>query len=465
MFSINELTKITEGKIFCRRDFGHGRVTGISIDSRTIKKGELFIAIPGEKYDGHDFTAAAIKKGAAGAVISSKKIGYIKKKIGCSFNPENDVFFIAVNDTLKMLGRLAHFHREKFDIPAIAVTGSNGKTTTKEMIAAVLGNGWAPLKNSGTQNNLVGVPLTLLRLTDANQSLVAELGMNAEGEIRQLAGIVRPNIGVITNVGPSHLQYLGDLNGVYRAKKELLDFLSRGDIALLNGDDRLLGRFKRKDLKVFRFGVGKDADFRAEDIKREDFGWSFNAAGASYSLRLPAYHDIYNALAAISVGTLFNVPSGRMREALAEYVSLDKRMVRGIIEGIEFIDDTYNSNPLSMRSAIATLSDYNAKGSRILISGDMLELGKKAADYHSEIGELVAESGIDKFISVGKLARNSFIAAKKKGMRDIWFCKTKEEAASILRKVTKPNDVVLVKGSRGMRMEEVIRCFTISYTR
>lgn len=453
MFTIDEISKIIKGKVLGCRVASSARITGVSIDSRTIKKGELFVAIPGEKYDGHDFIAEAVKKGAAGAVISTKKI-----------HPSS-IFFVVVSDTLMALGQLARFHRERFDIPAIAVTGSNGKTTTKEMIAAILGSEWAPLKNSGTQNNLVGVPLTLFKLTDANQSFIVELGMNKKGEIRQLAEISRPNIGIVTNIGPSHLLYLGDLDGVYRAKKELLDFLSRGDIALLNGDDPFLNRFSRKDLKVLRFGMDKCADFRAENIRRENHGWSFEVEGEVYSLRLPAYHDIYNALAAISVGMLFNIPSARIRKTLANYVSLDKRMARGIIKGIEFIDDTYNSNPLSMRSAIRTLSNYTSTGSKILISGDMLELGKKAAYYHSEIGELVAESDIDKFISVGRLARNSFIAAKKMGMRDIWFCKTKEEAAAILRRVTRPNDVVLVKGSRAMRMEEVIKCFTISYTR
>ena len=456
MFTIDEISEITKGKLLNLRANARA-AAGVSIDSRTIKNGEIFVAIPGEKYDGHDFIGAAIKKGAAGVVFS--------KKIDRDFNPEGNIFFIKVGDTLKALGQLASFHRRRFDIPAIAVTGSNGKTTTKEMIAAVLGNGWHPLKNSGTQNNLIGVPLTLFKLTDAYESLVVELGMNKKGEIGKLAEISRPNIGVITNVGPSHLQYLGDLDGVYQAKKELLDFLGRGNIALLNGDDPLLSRFKRQDLKIIRFGIEKGADFRAEGIAMDGRDWSFRVAGEPYSLRLPAYHDIYNALAAISVGTLFNIPPKEMRETLADYVSLDKRMVRGIIEGVEFIDDTYNSNPLSMRSAIATLSSYNAKGCKILISGDMLELGPKSAYYHSKIGELVAESGIDKFISVGKLARNSFAAAKRKGMQDIWFCKTSEEAASVLREVVKPDDVVLVKGSRGMQMEEVIKCFTHSYTR
>ena len=457
MFTVEEILKATKGKLLNRRALVMA-VSGVSTDSRTIKEGELFVAIPGKNFDGHDFIDAAIKRGAAGVVISSKKAGR-------NLNPKGNAFFVAVSDTVEALGQLARFHRERFDIPAIAVTGSNGKTTTKEMIAAVLSAGWDPLKNSGTQNNLIGVPLTLFKLTDVYDSLVVELGTNHLGEIKKLAQISRPNMGVITNIGPSHLEYLGDINGVYRAKKELLDFLGRGDIALLNGDDGYLWRFKGKYPKVLRFGMDETADFRAEDIHKEADGWSFKVNGEFYSLKLPAYHDVYNALAAISIGALFGVPAKKMREALAGYVSLDKRMVKSIIKGIEFVDDTYNSNPLSMKNAIATLSDYSAKGSKILISGDMLELGKKSARYHSEVGELVAGSGIDKFISVGRLARNSFIAAKKKGMRDVWFCKTKEEAVSILQKVARPDDVVLVKGSRGMRMEEVIKCFTISYTR
>ncbi|MDP3789453.1 MAG: UDP-N-acetylmuramoyl-tripeptide--D-alanyl-D-alanine ligase, partial [Candidatus Omnitrophota bacterium] len=427
MFTVEEILKATKGKLLSRRA-PVTAVSNVSTDSRTIKKNELFVAIPGENFDGHDYIDAAIKRGAAGAVISSKKAV-------SNLNAEGNTFFVAVNDTVEALGQLARFHRERFDIPAIAVTGSSGKTTTKEMIAAALSAGWHPLKNSGTQNNFIGVPLTLFRLTDAYDSLVVELGTNHPGEIKRLAEISRPNIGVITNVGPSHLEYLGDINGVYRAKKELLDFLGSGDIALLNADDSFLRRFKGKGLKVLRFGMDETADFRAEDIRREAGGWSFKVSGASYSLKLPAYHDIYNALAAIATGSLFGVPSGKMRGALADYVSLDKRMVKGIIKGIEFIDDTYNSNPLSMKNAIMTLSSYPVRGKKILISGDMLELGKKSARYHSEVGELVAGSDIDKFISVGRLARNSFNAAKKKGMRDARFCKTKEEAVSIQQKV------------------------------
>jgi UDP-N-acetylmuramoyl-tripeptide--D-alanyl-D-alanine ligase len=267
-------------------------------------------------------------------------------------------------------------------------------------------------------------------------------------------------MAVITNIGPSHLQYLGTLKGIYKAKRELLDFLGCGDIALLNGDDLFLDRFNSKDLRVLKFGAGKGVDFRAEDIRMENRGWSFTVRRQRYLLKSPARHDIYNALAAISAGTLFSVPPEQMREALAGYVSLDKRMARSIIRGVEFIDDTYNSNPLSVKDAIETLRDYDVRGSKILVSGDMLELGGKSAYYHRKTGALAAASGIDKFITLGEFAPYSFAAAKKAGIRDAWLCESREGAAAVLRKIAAPGDVVLVKGSRRMRMEEVIKCFT-----
>ncbi|MBU4377084.1 MAG: UDP-N-acetylmuramoyl-tripeptide--D-alanyl-D-alanine ligase [Candidatus Omnitrophica bacterium] len=461
MFTVNEIIKATGGR--CLNHPAIKEVTGVSTDSRTVKSGAIFIAIPGERYDGHDFIAKALAEGASGVIIASKKINYAKKRFGFDFRSADNRIFVAVDDTVTALGDLARLHRERFDIPVVAITGSNGKTTAKEMIYTALKTKWRPLKNSGTENNLIGVPHTLLKLQDTYDSLVVELGMSRIGEIKRLAEISRPNIGIITNIGPSHLQYLRDLSGVYAAKKELLDFLKRGDIAILNGDDFILRSFGRKTLKAVRFGIENNSDFRAESIKHEGRNWSFRVSGTTFLIKSASHHDIYNALAAISIGALFGIRLARISEALCGYVSLDKRMVRSIIEGIEFIDDTYNSNPLSMSSAIATLSSYNSKGSKVLVSGDMLELGRKSAYYHGEMGRLVADSGIDKFISVGKLARNSFLAAKKSGMQNIWFCRTKKEAASVLKKIVKPDDVVLVKGSRGMRMEEVIKCFTISY--
>ena len=459
MFSISEILKAINGKLLTSSAIAQAR--SVSIDSRTIRKSELFIAIKGKNYDGHTFIANAFKNGACGAIVSSKyrPPSHVKRLVSGSSR-----FIISVTDTIRALGEIARFHRNRFDIPVAAVTGSNGKTTTKEMIGDILRNKWLPLGNSGTQNNLIGVPLTLLELTGKHKSAVIELGMNKPGEIKALARIARPNIGVITNIGPAHLEKLESLQAVYRAKRELLDFLGRGDIALLNNDDAFLGRFRKKDLKILTFGINTKSDFRAKDIKKEGKGWRFTVNGNSYFIPLSAYHDIYNALAAISVGTLFNVNAEEMKDILNNYAPLEKRMARSIFNGIEFIDDTYNSNPLSMESAIRTLTDCRAKGKKILISGDMLELGKKTRYYHNRIGRLVARSEINNFIGVGKLTRNSFLAAKRNGMKNAWFCSSKEEAAVLLRKIVRPDDVVLVKGSRATQMEEVIKCFITFFT-
>jgi len=458
MFSVSELSKATNGKLLTGS--GNAQAKGVSIDTRTIRKDELFIAIKGARYDGHTFVAEALRKGGIGAVVCSKKVSSEAVKSAMRLK----CFIMSVGDTVEALGKIAHLYRNRFDIPVIAVTGSNGKTTTKEMIEKVLRNKWSPLKNFGTQNNLIGVPLTLLKFTDRNKSAVIELGMNRAGEIKILANMARPNVGIITNIGPSHLKYLKSLEAIYRAKRELLDFLGEGDIAVLNNDDPFLRRFKRKDLKIFTFSVKTKSDFQARNMSRKKEGWQFSVKGKSYFIPLTAYHDVYNTLAAITIGILFNVDTGEIKKALSNYAPLEKRMVKSVFNGIEFIDDTYNSNPLSLENAIKTLTDYSAKGKKVLVTGDMLELGKKGVYYHRKIGRLIARSGIDNFVSVGKLMRNSFLAAKRSGMKNSWFCSSKEEAATLLKEITEPNDVVLVKGSRATQMEEVIKCFTTSFT-
>ena len=238
MFSVRDILKITYGELLTNSHAS--RVKGISIDSRTISKGELFIAIKGNRYDGHDFVIDAIKNEAAGVMVSSEKINSVK------LADKNNRFIISVDNTLESLGQLARFHRDRFDMPVIAVTGSNGKTTTKEMIENMLSGIWSPLKNKGTQNNLIGVPLTLLKLTDRNESAIIELGMNRRGEIKKLTEMSRPNIGIITNIGPSHLEYLGSIRAVYDAKKELLDFLDIGDIAVFPSKCKYLSSFGLK---------------------------------------------------------------------------------------------------------------------------------------------------------------------------------------------------------------------------
>jgi len=457
MFSAREILNAVGGRLAAGS--AGETVKGVSIDSRAVKDGDVFIAIKGPRYDGGAFVAEALSKGARGVVVSS---GFRMTVLPGAFKKR---FIIRCPDTLKALGRIARFHRERFDIPVAAVTGSNGKTTAKEMIGSVLRAGWAPLKNYGTENNLVGVPLTLLRLNSGHKSAIIELGMNRPSEIKDLAEMARPNLGVITNIGPSHLERLNGLPAVYRAKRELLDFLRAGDIAVLNNDDIFLRRFRKKGLRIATFGIDTKSDFRARRVKKTGDGWSFIVNAGRYFIPTPARHDIYNALAAISVGTIFNVAGPEMSAVLASYVPLEKRMASSVLRGIEFIDDTYNSNPLSMESAIRTLAERRTRGRRIIVGGDMLELGGRAAYYHDMIGGLVARSGIEGFIGVGRLMRRGFLAAKKAGMENAWHCASAEDAANLLGEIARARDVVLVKGSRAVRMEEVIKCFTTFFIR
>lgn len=460
MFKAGEIIEATKGRLLAGN--AGAVVKGVSTNSRAIRKGDLFIAIKGPRFDGHSFAREAANKGASGILLCSKSSFAREFESGAwKVKP----FIAACKDTVKALGDLAHFYRSRFDIPLVAVTGSNGKTATKDMISRVLDNGWYPLKSSGTLNNSIGVPLTLLKLSGKNKSAVIELGMNAPGEIKRLALISMPNIGVITNIGPSHLEYLKNLEGVFRAKKELLDHLGAGDIAVLNNDDLFLRSYSKKGLRAVTFGIKRESDFRAKELKKQANSWRFTVEGNPYTVTSAAYHDIYNALAAIAVGRIFDLRHKEIATALKKYRPLDKRMSMSVYRGVEIIDDTYNSNPASLKNAVKALAGYKTNGRRILVAGDMLELGQRSGYYHKRFGKAVAGSGIDFFLTVGRQSHKSFLAARRSGMKKAASCATKEEAALILKKFTRADDVVLVKGSRGSKMEDVIKCFITSFIR
>ncbi|MBN1872109.1 MAG: UDP-N-acetylmuramoyl-tripeptide--D-alanyl-D-alanine ligase [Candidatus Omnitrophica bacterium] len=458
MFKIDEIIRWTKGRVLSvAKDYEFGN---ISIDSRDVRDGAIFIAIKGKRYDGHDFAVKALMNGASCAIVEGRKassvFGDAKRLRRC---------IISVKDTIRALGDLAALHRRRFDIPSVAVTGSCGKTTTKDMIGSVLKGSWRPLTNAGTKNNAIGVPLTILTLDERHDSLVVELGMNHAGEIRRLAEMSRPNVGVVTNVGPCHIQYLGNMRSVYKAKKELLDYLDRWDSAILNNDDNFLCRFRGSGLNILRYGIRERSDYQARKISRSGNGWSFEVNGFSYSIPSLARHDIYNALAAICVGRLFNVSEDEIRNGLSRIRASDHRMNMKTFSKIRFIDDSYNSNPLSLESAVKTLSELNARGRKILVLGDMLELGAKSKLYHERIGKIIAGSDINEFIAVGPMARNIHMQAAKGGMKQSRFCNSKDEAVSFLKSIVRPYDVVLVKGSRATKMEEIIECFITSFTR
>jgi len=366
---------------------------------------------------------------------------------------------VIVPDSLRALGDIAQYHRRKFNIPVIGITGSNGKTTVKELVAHILSAKYNTLKNNGTENNLIGLPLTLLRLKKQHEVAVLEMGANHVGEIKRLSYILRPTIGLITNIGPSHLEYFKDLKTVLKAKSEILSNISRHGSIVLNRDDKFLKQLPCR-LNTITFGIRKKSDFQATNITQIDQKLQFDLNGKiRFKLNLAGRHNIYNALASIAVAQHLKVKIETIRKTLAEFKPLPMRMNLDRIKGINIIDDTYNSNPLSTECAIQFLSNFKTRGKKILVAGDMLELGNRAKYFHQRIGKLTADSLINNLITVGELSSETHSTARKFGMKKetIWRCVSVDNAACILNKITRPGDVVLVKGSRAMGMEKIIK--------
>jgi UDP-N-acetylmuramoyl-tripeptide--D-alanyl-D-alanine ligase len=451
MFRVSELLKATKGRLASGKK--NTAATGISLDSRTIKAGEAFISIKGNNFDGHAFIGEAVKRGAKAVITQS--LNYPITQL------PKDVSFIQVKDTTKALGDIARSQREKFDLPVIAVTGSNGKTTAKEMIAWVLSKEFKVLKNEGTKNNHIGLPQTLLALDSSYDFAVLEAGTNHPGEIEYLAKICRPNIGVITNIGHSHLEFLKDLKGVYREKCSLLKYLRKPNVALLNADDALLKNRidkKEKGVVTFSFGIKNRADFFASDIRRDNGKIEFSVnAKFRFTLNALGYHNIYNALIAISTARLLGLEYGDIAGSLASFSLPQNRLNLIELKKIKFINDTYNSNPVSLKQALDALHNFRVRGRKIFIMGDMLELGPQKESFHYQVGSFAA--GIcDVLVTVGELSKKAAQGARESGFKNIFVCATSLEARDILFKKIAPcpEDVVLVKGSRSMKMEEVL---------
>lgn len=454
MFKINELLKATCGRLLCGDS--DTAVKGISIDSRTIKPGEAFIALKGSNFDGHNFIAAAIKKGA-GAIIAGSSGHPVIRRAG-------KIPLIEVKDTIIALGDIARFKREEFTLPVIAVTGSNGKTTTKEMIAWVLSKRFKVLKNIGTKNNQIGLPLTLSGLNASYDFAVLELGTNHFGEIDYLAKITQPNIAIITNIGPSHLKYFRDLRGVFREKYSLLRHLEVPHIAMLNADDRLLKKYTSKNNNrntIFGFGIKNKSDFFASAIRILNGRIEF-LVNQKYRVTLKAsgYFNIYNALVAIAVGRIFSMEYRDIAERLFNFEFPQDRLQHLRLNKIKFINDTYNSNPSSLKQALDVLDELKVKGRKIFVMGDMLELGSLEEFFHRQAGKEIAHI-CDCLVTVGRRAKLVACQAKESGLsaENIFTCASSVRARDILftEISVNPDDIVLVKGSRAMKMEEILK--------
>lgn len=424
----------------------HLPVTGYSIDSRTIGKGQLFFAIKGEKFDGHDFVQTALDRGAAAAVVSNEFSG--------SGN------LLRVKDTLAALQMLANKVRHVWGHTVIGVTGSAGKTTTKEAIAQVLAAKYRVQKSEGNFNNHIGLPLQLLRIEPETEIYVSEMGMNHAGEITALAKIAEPNVGVVTMVAPVHLEFFDSIEGIAKAKKELIDALPPEGTAILNGDDARVRKFNegRRGRAIY-FGLGERSDVRAVNVvEHGSAGSEFEVAahGERVKVKLPLVgrHNIANALAAIAAGIEQGVSLPAAGEALAQLKPSDKRGEVVEIGGATVVNDCYNSNPKALQSMIDALLAMPAKR-HIVVAGEMLELGPAGEELHRECGRYAAEHGVTQLIGVRGLAEPMVDAAREKGLAAEFF-ETPEEAGQWLANNVHKEDAVLLKASRGVKLEKAI---------
>ncbi len=425
----------------------------VSTDTRKIKKGDLFFALSGEHYDAHDFLAEAAAAGAGGLVISRP----------VSLPPEIPV--LLVDDTLAALQALAAYNRDRFRGPVVGITGSTGKTTTKDMVAAVLGVRLRTLKTEGNLNNEIGLPLTLLDLDDSFEAAVVEMAMRGPGEIAALSRIARPEGAVITTINETHLERLGTVGNIAAAKGELLEHVSPEGFALLNMESPFIKReAKRCRGKVIFYGMDEPADLVARDLRPEREGISFNAVfqGESHGfyLPLPGRHNVLNALAAIGVGRELGLTMEEIAAGLATVALSGMRLEILEAGGLTIINDAYNASPASTRAALEVLKDMSGGHRRaIAVLGDMLELGPRALEIHREVGKKAGGQGLDYLVTVGNLAAAAAEGAVQAGMaRDRVFpCTEHAGALNILKDLLLNGDVVLVKGSRGMKMETIVR--------
>lgn len=435
---------------------------GVSINSRTIKEGELFVCIKGEHFDGHDFFSDAVSKGAAGIILSNPN-NILKNMI----DEEGAPFVIQSENTLRALQDLASYQRSIPPFRVVGVTGTNGKSTTKEMIASIVETKYKTLKTQGNLNNHIGLPLTLLAREPEHEVGVLEMGMSAAGEIKRLAEIAKPDIGVITNISAGHLEQLKTVKEVQSAKGELFDSLDAKGTAIVNADDPLvLELAKALRIKKITYGIEQSADVQASDIQSQgNKGFTFTAKvfNQIVPIKLPqiGYCNIYNALAALATGHSLGISGKDMNRGLQNYQKIPQRNEQIHFQGITLINDAYNANPQSMREALKTLTGLNIQGKRFLIIGDMLELGPLSESAHIELGREISQSSVDFLVTVGPLAALAAESAKENTQQQLQVgkFKTHHEAVNFISRNVEKGDCLLVKGSRGSKMENVIQEF------
>lgn len=442
---------------------------GVSIDSRTIEAGAVFVAIKGPRFDGHDFLCEAVRKGAVGLVVDQ---GHEQEALAAASAAPDTVFVVTVSDTTVALEALARAWVDVLGVTTVAITGSVGKTTTKDLTAAALGARYEVHSTSGNQNNRYGLPLTCMQLVPKHEVLVVEMGMSGRGEIAELANIVRPKVGVITCVAPVHLEQLGSLEAIAEAKSELVQTLPDNGTAILNADDPLVANMRVKTrARVLTFGRAEGAHVRVVDIQMASDGKPtvfFEVGGRRLSsqLSLVGAHHAHNAAAALAAALAMDVDPNEACAAMFNVNPQKHRMAVIQAGTIRVVDDCYNASPRSVAAALETLKNMRVGGRRVAILGDMLELGTATEEAHREIGRLAWAAGVDLLIAVGKNSELVCQGALKAGLMPhaVFTAPDAIAAANIAITLLKPRDTVLVKGSRAVGLELVVGAIVSHYS-
>ena len=449
--TIRELLEAVNGRLLGEFNDINRTVSRVETDSRTIHAGSLFIPLTGERFDGHAYINAALEGGAAGCLTQRERESYLPGK-----------FYIKVDSTHRALRDLARYYKRKFPIPVVAITGSVGKTTTKDMVAAVLGEKYKVLKTEGNLNNDIGVPMTLLRLSGEHEVAVLELGMNHAGEIDYLSALVEPDVVLITNIGDSHIEHFGSREKILEAKCEIFHHARRAAFAVLNGDDPLLRTLEGKlPHEIIWCGTGENNDYRASQVESDGksrITCRVDTPEMACTVEIPALgeHMVYPTLMAGAVGERFGLTQKEITDGILHFAPTKMRMnilQRG--DGITILNDTYNANPQSMRAAVGVLGT-SAGSYKVAVLGDMFELGTLAPALHAGVGEYLGKAGVDCLVAVGELAKHIADAAVRSGAPEVHYCATKEEALPVLAQTVKPGCTILVKASRGMAFEELV---------
>ncbi|MDQ5984103.1 MAG: UDP-N-acetylmuramoyl-tripeptide--D-alanyl-D-alanine ligase [Eubacteriales bacterium SKADARSKE-1] len=466
--TIDEIIKATKGKLLCDNSNSlHAQIESITTNSREMGKNALFIPLHGEKIDAHKFIDNAFSNGAI-ATLTDEHDSVDSNKI-----------YISVNNTLTALHDLAAYYRRKFFMPVVGITGSVGKTSTKEMISCALSSEFNVLKTTGNFNGQIGLPLTIFNLEKSHNVAVVEMGVSEFDEMKTLSNIALPTFAVMTNIGVTHIENFKSRDNILKEKFHITNSLDEKSILFVNTDDEYLSSIsKEQKFKVVTFGIDKKCDFKAENIKVDGQNTNFelNFNGKQETIKIPVIgkHNVYNALAAIAVGVNLGISIEKLKDALLLYKTLNMRQCIYSVNfdfeknqsklsengNIKLIDDSYNANPDSMRSAIEVLKLVGEKGRKVAVLADMLELGEESENLHFELGKFIAKNKIDVLITIGKEAINIAKGASGEiNSTSVYSFHTNEKASEKLKEILQPKDTILIKGSRGMHTEEIVNNF------